>query len=99
MATPFAALNQSCLKMFGSPVTYQRAAGGAPFPITGILQKDTDEERHQDGVYVRLFVNLAGFGARPETGDLATVDGTTYTVFEVASDPAGGASISMKKHG
>ena len=36
MATPFAALNQSCLKMFGSPVTYQRAAGGAPFPILNI---------------------------------------------------------------
>ena len=99
MATPFTALNRSCLKMFGSPVTYQRAAGGAPFPITGILQKDTDEERHQDGVFVRLFVNLADFGARPEKGDLVTVNGTTYTVFEVAIDPAGGASLSMKKHG
>ena len=99
MATPFAALNTACLKMFGSPVTYQRAAGGAPLSIPGLLQKDTDEARHQDGVFVRQFVNLADFGARPETGDLATVDGTTYTVFEVASDPAGGASISMKKHG
>ena len=99
MATPLTALNTACLKVFGSPVTYQRAAGGAPFPITGILQKDTDEERHQDGVFVRLFVNLTDFGARPEKGDLATVNGTTYTVFEVAIDPAGGASISMKKHG
>jgi hypothetical protein len=25
--------------------------------------------------------------------------GSTYTVFEVAIDPAGGASLSMKKHG
>ena len=41
----------------------------------------------------------ADFGARPEKGDLATVNGTTYTVFEVAIDPAGGASLSMKKHG
>ena len=77
MATPFAALNQACLKTFGSAVTYQRAAGGAPFPITGILQEDTHEERHQDGVSLRLFVNLADFGARPKTGELATVAGTT----------------------
>ncbi len=85
--------------MFGSPVTCQRAAGGAPFPITGILQKDTDEERHRDGVFLRLFVNLADLGAPPDKGDLATVIGATYTVFEAAIDPAGGASLSMKKHG
>ena len=38
---------------------YQGARGGAPFPNTGILQEDTDEERNQDGIFVRLFINLA----------------------------------------
>ena len=91
--------NAAILAAFGQPVSYQRAAGGAPFPITGILHKATDEERQQDGVFVRLFVNLTDFGARPEKGDLATVNGTTYTIFEVVTDLAGGATISMKKHG
>lgn len=54
MATgPFAAFNQACIKTFGSPVTYQPAAS-APFAVNGVLQKDTDEERHQDGVYAPL---------------------------------------------
>ena len=46
---PFSALNSACLKTFGSPVTYQPAAA-ASFAVNGVLQKDTDEERHQDGV-------------------------------------------------
>ena len=84
--TPFAALNKACVKAFGSPVTYQQGAGGVRSPITGILQKDSDEERHQDGVYARLFVGLADFAARPDHGDVATVNGVTYTVFEVLAD-------------
>ena len=59
MATgPFAALNRACIKTFGSPVTYQPAAS-ASFAVNGVLQKDTDEERHQDGVYARLFIDLS----------------------------------------
>ncbi len=94
----FAALNKACLKTFGSPVTYRQGAN-PPFAVTGIFQKDTDEERQQDGVFARLFVNLADFATRPEKGDFATVLGTTYTVFEVVVDPTSGASLSLKKHG
>ena len=97
MATPFAALNQACLKTFGSPVTYQRAAGGAPFPITGILQKDTDEERQQDGVYARLFIDLFSFAVQPEQGDDVTVGGTTYKVYEVQADPTRGAWLALRE--
>jgi hypothetical protein len=53
MAASFDALNASCIKNFGSPVSYQQGAGD-PFPISGILQRESDEERHQDGVYARL---------------------------------------------
>ncbi len=97
-ATPFSALNAACLKTFGSAVTYQQGAS-APFAVTGIFQKETDEERQQDGVFARLFVKLADFASRPDRGDVATVNGTTYTVFDVGVDATGGVSLSLKKHG
>ena len=93
---PFAALNKTCVKAFGSPVTYQPAAS-APFAVNGILQKDSDEERHQDGVYARLFINLSDFAAPPEQGDELTVDGTTYKVFEFLSDPTRGAWLALRE--
>jgi hypothetical protein len=62
-------------------------------------QKDSEEERRQDGVYARLFVDLAAFPTRPDKGDFATVNGTAYTVFDVEIDPAGAGLLSLKKHG
>ena len=96
MADPFGALNRACVGAFGSTVAYQRAAGGAPVQLTGVLQKDTDTERHQDAVYARLFICLADLPARPEQGDEATVNGTAYTVFQVMTDPTGGAWLSLR---
>jgi hypothetical protein len=92
---PFNALNVSCITAFGSAVTYQQGAGD-PFTITGIVQKDTDEERHQDGVYARLFVRLADFPSRPDHGDEVTVNGVSYTVFEVMVDPTGAAWLRLR---
>jgi hypothetical protein len=80
MADPFNALNKACIESFGSAVSYKQGAA-APFSVGGILTKDTDEERHLDGVYARLFVNLTDFVARPDHGDVATIDGVAYTVF------------------
>ena len=48
---------------------------GTPFTVTGVFEKGTDEERLADGLYARLFVNLAGFTASPDIGDEATVAG------------------------
>jgi hypothetical protein len=95
MADSLSALNKACIKTFGSAVSYQQGAA-APFPVSGILSKDSDEERHQDGVYARLFVNLADFASRPDHGDVATIDGVAYTVFEVMTDAAGGAFLSLR---
>ncbi|MDX2150911.1 MAG: hypothetical protein SFV54_09265 [Bryobacteraceae bacterium] len=95
-STPFAALNRTCVKSFGEPITYQPATGTA-FSVTGILQKDSDEERHQDAVYARLFVNLADFATPPVQGDEATVDGKTYKVFEVLTDPTFGAWLALRE--
>ena len=54
-ADPFAALNKACLKSFGTAVSYQQDTA-APFPVKGIVMKDSDEERHREGLYARLFV-------------------------------------------
>lgn len=90
-------VNAAMLAAFGVPVTYQQGAVD-PFPITGILQKESDEERHQDGVYARLFVRLADFLARPEHGDEVVIGGVNYTVYEVAVDPTGAASLRLRQH-
>jgi len=96
MAEHFAALNTSCIKAFGSPVTYQQATG-APFTIVGILQNDPDEKRHPDGVYARLFVRLSDFPSRPNHGDEVVVNGVKYAVFEVSFDPTGAAWLRLRQ--
>ena len=55
--------NAAILAAFGQPVSYQQGAGD-PFTVIGILDKRTDEQRHPDTVYARLFVALSGFRRR-----------------------------------
>jgi|ERR1035437_1558325 hypothetical protein len=88
--------NAAIVAAFGQPVSYQRGAGD-PFTVTGILDKRTDEERHHDTVYARLFVNLSDFAVPPDHGDEVTVDGAHYTVFEVLNDSAGGCWLSIRE--
>ena len=88
--------NAAILAAFGQPVSYQQQAGDS-FTVTGILDKRTDEERHPDTVYARLFVNLSDFSAPPDHGDEVAVDGALYTVFEVLNDPAGGCWLSIRE--
>lgn len=95
MADPFATLNKACIKAFGATVSYQQGTA-APFSVGALPLKDTDEERHDGGVYLRLFVNLADFAVRPDHGDVVTINGTSYTVFEVLADAAGGAYLSLR---
>jgi len=94
-ADPFAALNTACINSFGSAVSYQQGAA-APFSVRGIVMKDSDEERHREGLYARLFVNLADFATAPDHGDVAVVVGVQYTVFEVLADAMGGATLSLR---
>ena len=92
----FSALNATCLNKFGTPVSYQ-PEGSGPFTVTGIFQKESDEERVADGLYARLFVNLVDFSTAPSRGDEATIGGVTYTVFQVLADPTGGAWLSLRE--
>jgi hypothetical protein len=88
--------NAAILAAFGRPVSYQQGAGD-PFTVIGILDRRTDEQRHPDTVYARLFVTLSSFSVPPNHGDEVTVDGALYTVFEVLNDPAGGCWFSVRE--
>lgn len=88
--------NAAILGAFGQPVSYQQGAGD-PFTVTGVLDKSTDEQRHPDTVYARVFVALSDFSAPPDHGDELAVDGALYTVFEVLNDSAGGSWLSIRE--
>ena len=92
---PFAALNRACVKTFGAAVSYQQGAAD-PFFVQGVVMKDSVEERNRDGLYVRLFVSLADFATTPDRGDVATIGGVVYTVFEVLADAMGGVTLSLR---
>ncbi len=94
-ADPFAALNKACVKSFGTAVSYQQDLA-APFSVQGIVMKDSDEERHLDGLYARLFVGMVDFITPPDHGDVVTIDGQAYTVFEPKADAMGGATLSLR---
>jgi hypothetical protein len=95
MADPFAALNKACVMTFGSTVSYRQGTT-APFTVRGIVMKDSDEERRHDGLYARLFVSLTDFVTMPGQGDVVTIGGVAYTVFEVLTDAMGGATLSVR---
>jgi hypothetical protein len=95
MADPFAALNKACIKSFGAAVSYQQGAA-APFTVRAIPMKDSDEEQHLGGLYTRLFLDMADFATPPDHGDVVTIDGTAYTVFEPLADAMGGVTLSLR---
>jgi hypothetical protein len=93
----FSSLNRRCISTFGQTVTYQPAAG-EPFPVAAVVERATDEQRRADGVYARLFVNLADLAVPPVAGDEAIIADATYKVFQVMTDPAGGAWLSLREN-
>jgi hypothetical protein len=95
MADPFAALNKACVKAFGMAVSYQQGVA-APFSVRAIPMKDSDEEQHVGGLYTRLFLEMAAFTTPPDHGDVVTIDGTAYTVFEPKVDAMGGVTLSLR---
>jgi hypothetical protein len=89
--------NLAMLATFGQPVTYRQGAGD-PFQVAGILQKETDEQQLQDGVYASMFVLLADFPSGPDPGDELAVDGTSYTVYEVSVDLTGAVRLRLRQN-
>ena len=88
--------NAAILAAFGQPVSYQQGTGDL-FTVIGILDNRTDEQRHPDTVYARLFVASSNFSVPPDHGDEVTVAGALYTVFEVLNDSAGGCWLSIRE--
>ena len=95
MADPFAALNKSVVSVFGVAVSYQQGAA-APITINAVPMKDSDEEQHVGGLYTRLFLNGADLPTPPGQGDVVTIAGTEYTVFEPKADALGGVTLSLR---
>lgn len=93
----FSSLNAQCIEAFGQTATYQPAASD-PFTITTIVERATEEQRIENAVYARLFVNLADFASAPAAGDEVTIGGATFKVFQVLSDPTGGAWLSIREY-
>lgn len=93
----FSSLNRQCIATFGQTVAYQPAAG-EPFEVAAIVERATDEQRRADGVYARLFVNVADFSAAPAAGDEVAIEAATYKVFQVLTDPSGGAWLSLREN-
>jgi hypothetical protein len=88
-------LNAAVVAAFGQPVFYQ-SAGGDAVSLVAVFEKATDEERHAGGVYARLFFNRADLQITPGQGDIVTVDGVAYTVFEILIDTTGGVRLSLR---
>jgi len=89
-------INRHCISAFGQPVTYKPATGQS-FETTAIVERATDEQRRATGVYARLFVNLADLAVPPAAGDEVIIASATYKVFQVMTDPAGGAWLSLRE--
>ena len=93
----FSSLNAQCIEAFGQTVTYQPPTND-PFTVAAIVERATEEQRIENAVYARLFVNLADFSAAPAAGDEVTVGGAAFKVFQVLSDPTGGAWLSIREY-
>lgn len=89
------ALNAACLAAFGRAVVYQ-AAADAPVTINGILDPGSRREESAPGTYAVLFVRMADLPQPPERGDEVEIDGSTYKVFEVEADAAGGVKLALR---
>ena len=92
---PFASLNKSVMRALGVAVSYQQGTA-APFVVKGVPMKDSDEERYIVGLYTRLLLNQADFETPPAQGDVVTIAGTVYTVFEPKADATGGIMLSLR---
>jgi hypothetical protein len=94
---PFAALNSAVVRTFGVSAEYLPVGATTSISIKGVWQRDSDEERHSDGLYARLFITAADVSALPQEGDAVTVGGETFVVFNAHVDAVGGAWVTLRK--
>lgn len=90
------ALNGSVLAAFGREVTYLPLAGGSVV-IRAIFEPGREAEESSPGVYGALFVRLADLAVAPVRGDRVSIDGVSYTVFDIEADGAGGIVLRLRQ--
>lgn len=93
-----ASVNAPCLRVFGVPATLVPQDGSGSISITGIISKPAMDEpelpNSLKGVsVVRLWVDLNSIAREPEIGDTVQLNGVTYTLFQMATEFDGGASV------
>jgi len=95
------AVDTACLATFGIPATFTPQDGSGAQAITGIIQDPAMAEDYVPGsvqgtAVVRLFVRFAALTPAPQRGDVITINGIVYNVFEVDVDPHGGAVLKLR---
>jgi len=96
---PAAGLAASVLAAFGEPVTYQPSPpNGTPVSIFVARRTAREREPTAEGAYVVFFVRLSDLAAGPPAaGDLVTVKGVAYKVYDIDNDGQGGAELTCRK--
>jgi len=89
----------ACLSTFGEKVTYQpNPPLGSAFTLTAARRTPREREPGAEGSYVVLFVRLSHFPAGPPAnGDLVTVKGVAYKVYDIDNDGHGGVELTLRK--
>ncbi|MCW3583934.1 head-tail joining protein [Burkholderia cenocepacia] len=101
----FDQLNASINGVFGESVSYQPAAGGAPFAVTGVVVDSFRTPYYKDDGSVgytttapAIGVRLADFPAKPVKNDVLTrlKTGDRFMVLDVHSDGIGWLNLILK---
>ncbi len=94
-----AGLSAACLSAFGEQVTYQANPPlGTAFTLTAVRETPREREPAAEGSYIVLFVRLSDFPTgSPANGDLVTVKGVAYKVYDIDNDGHGGADLTLRR--
>jgi hypothetical protein len=90
------ALNTGVLGAFGREVVYTPQAGD-PVTVRAIFESTREAEENAPGVYAVLFVRAGDLPQSPERGDVVTVEGATYKVFDVEADTTGAIVLRLRQ--
>lgn len=90
------ALNSTSLGIFGGEVSYRRSSGET-IAIRAIVETTREMEEAAPGVYAVLFLRLKDLPQPPERGDVVSIDGRDYKVFDIEADGGGGALIRLRQ--
>lgn len=91
------------LTQFAEPVTYQPAAGGAPFEVVGVWRAphtalEIGAETEISTVSPALGIRFADFPSPPKKGDTFVRGGVTWKVIDIEDDGPGlGAHLAIRR--